>query len=344
MRRRCLLSNLRSVAVSVLAAILSLLLVSVLVVERSSAAFTDTSQTPGNSFSADTLAPPTGISATGGSSVTLSWTATVDTYALGHRVLRASSAGGPYSPIADVTPRSTTTYLDTPAPGVYYYVIRAYTGLWESVDSVEVAATVTAGVGGIALGAVSSTQGNGPTLSVSHTIGSGANRILVVGVASEREPVLSATYAGQSLTKIGSQDDPANESRAELWYLLNPPVGTANVVVTLSNNRETVIGATSWTGVNQTTPLGTLSTANGNSGTASVNVASATGEVVVDVAANIDAGLLTVGPGQTQHWNRNDVDVTGGHSNEPGAATVTMSWAMPSDFWAIVAVPLKPAP
>ncbi len=90
-----------------------------------------------NSFTADILAPPTGLTAACGTTITLDWTATVNTYATGHRVFRATTPGGPYSQIAQITPRTTVTYDDTPAPGTYYYVVRAYYQSWESVDSNE---------------------------------------------------------------------------------------------------------------------------------------------------------------------------------------------------------------
>ena len=90
-----------------------------------------------NSFTADILAPPTGLTAACGTTITLDWTATVDTYATGHRVFRATTPGGPYSQIAQITPRTTVTYDDTPAAGTYYYVVRAFYLSWESVDSNE---------------------------------------------------------------------------------------------------------------------------------------------------------------------------------------------------------------
>jgi hypothetical protein len=96
-----------------------------------------------NDFNADTLDPPTGLTATGGASITLNWTATPDTYAGGHRVLRGTTTGGPYTQIAEVTPRTTVTYNDAPAAGTYYYVVRAYYQSWESANSNEASATKT---------------------------------------------------------------------------------------------------------------------------------------------------------------------------------------------------------
>jgi hypothetical protein len=96
-----------------------------------------------NAFNADTLNPATSLGATGGASISLSWTATSDTYASGHRIFRSSTSGSGYAQIAEVTPRTTTVYVDSPSAGTYYYVVRAYYQNWESVDSNE----ATAGVG-----------------------------------------------------------------------------------------------------------------------------------------------------------------------------------------------------
>ena len=106
------------------------------------ALFTDTFSVGSNAFTTDNLDPPTSLTATGGTSVDLSWTATVDTYASGHRVLRGTASGGPYTQIAEVTPRTTTTYTDNPADGTYYYVVRAFYQNWESANSNEASATV----------------------------------------------------------------------------------------------------------------------------------------------------------------------------------------------------------
>ncbi|MBI1886016.1 MAG: hypothetical protein HYS09_06865 [Chloroflexi bacterium] len=114
-----------------------------LLVAGALALFTDTFANGSNTFTTDSLDPPTGLSATGGSSITLNWTATADTYASGHRVFRSTTTGGPYSQIAEVTPRTTTTYTDNPAAGTYYYVMRAFYQSWESANSNEASATKT---------------------------------------------------------------------------------------------------------------------------------------------------------------------------------------------------------
>ncbi|MGH9260916.1 MAG: hypothetical protein ACRD08_13630, partial [Acidimicrobiales bacterium] len=133
----------------------------------------------------------------------------------------------------------------------------------------------------------------------------------------------------------------------ELWYLVNPPVGTANVTLTASASRNLSGGAMTFTGVHQTTPVGTPDSVGGQSNSTSVTVSSATGEMVVDVVAQRDPstmGTLTVGPGQTERYRRDhtNTNMRIAGSTEAGAASVTMSWTFTLDpRHAQVAVPLR---
>lgn len=197
----------------------------------------------------------------------------------------------------------------------------------------------------------SSSNGSTASLSWSHQVVSGSNRILIVGVSNRGAKVVnSVSYGGTALTQIGFQNGGGNSSRADLWYLLNPPIGTASVVVSLAASTAVAAGATSFSGVDQTAPLGTKNSSGNSSTTASVVVSSAIGELVVDaVSATGDASTLTVGGGQTQRWNNktgtSGGDAIGAGSTADGAASVTMSWTLGvSKSWAVIAVPLKPAP
>ncbi len=105
------------------------------------ASFSNSTSSDANSFGSGIMAPATGLLSSCGATIALDWTATADTYATGHRVFRSTTAGGPYGQIAEITPRTTVTYDDTPAAGVYYYVVRAYYLSWESSDSSEVLAS-----------------------------------------------------------------------------------------------------------------------------------------------------------------------------------------------------------
>ena len=142
----------------------------------------------------------------------------------------------------------------------------------------------------------------------SHTC-SGSNRILIVGVSMLSvvgSSVSSITYNGVALTKIRSDASVSGAVRTELWRLVNPATGANTVAVTLSAALDSISGAQSFTGVNQTSPIEV------NAGASATNVGAADatvdlttindGEMVVDVVATNDTAI-TIGASQTQRWN-----------------------------------------
>jgi hypothetical protein len=105
--------------------------------------FTDTA-TSSASFAADTLAPPTGLAATGGATVTLTWTPSADTYATGYAIYRSATSGTGYVLDSTVTPGTATTSTDSPGAGTWYYVVRTTYASWTSAISNQATAVVTA--------------------------------------------------------------------------------------------------------------------------------------------------------------------------------------------------------
>ena len=178
----------------------------------------------------------------------------------------------------------------------------------------------------------------GTSLTFSHVVGSGSDRLLLVGVVipDTSQPVPSVTYGGVPLTAVLISVD------TSFWYLLNPPTGTANVVVTWTNSGYGAAGSTSWTNVSQITPFGTGVAATGTSTTPSVTVTSATGEFVVDTVHIVGTNVATKDVTQTENWN-----VLGARrsasSRETGAASVAMDWSLaaPAVAWRIIAIPVK---
>ena len=96
-------------------------------------------ETAAATFSSEVLDPPTNLSVSGPLLVkTLTWTATVDTRATGYLVFRSTTSGGPYSLVATVTPRTTTSYVDVVVGlGTRFYVLQSYYGSWTSVNSAQ---------------------------------------------------------------------------------------------------------------------------------------------------------------------------------------------------------------
>lgn len=232
------------------------------IVHASGAAFTDLEASSGNSWSSDTMDAPTALNVSGGSTVTLGWTATSDTYASGHRVLRSVTSGGPYTQIAELTPRTTVAYIDSPPAGTYYYVVRAFYGTWESVDSNEDSAIVTEPIVGLA---------DSWQAGLSHIAGSGSDRLLVFVASNEEQAssgpsISSVSYGGQALTHAVS-DEVSNGSktaRVEIWTLdesgISAAVGTTITPTWTSTPDTPLYSHAVFEEVDQATPTGASAT------------------------------------------------------------------------------------
>jgi len=177
----------------------------------------------------------------------------------------------------------------------------------------------------------------------------GSNLVLVVGVSSWGRLPTSVTYNGVALTLIVIQDTDPNYY-ASLWYLTAPVTGTHDVVVTLDGSNPVIGGATSWTGADQSVPIGASGDATGTSTAPSVAISSATGEIVLDVLCShrLDALTASGGADQIERWNDSynyfsSRIMLGAGSSEAGAASVTMSWTLSvSVTWGIAAAAIKP--
>lgn len=188
------------------------------------------------------------------------------------------------------------------------------------------------------------------SIAMNHTVGSGANRLLIVSVAIERNDatVSAVTYAGQPLSFLGRLTDPGVGATQELWGRLAPNSGTNQVVVTLNNSAAVVVGAVSFANVDQTNAIaaGQLFSSSGGT-TASGSIASAANQLVLaTLAANDEVGSVTAGAGQTARWNVvNAADVIGAASTRTGnAASTTMSYTFTNPGrWVLGIIALRPA-
>jgi uncharacterized repeat protein (TIGR01451 family) len=209
----------------------------------------------------------------------------------------------------------------------------------------------------VALDAVSSVTKFDPigTVSVSHTTGTGTNRLMLVGISFEDDNtaglgISGVTYNGQALTFVDRQLS-SQEAGCEIWRLVNPPSGPGTVQVTTTGSAAgdaIFVGVATFSGVDQSTPLGTPAKASGTGTSASVTTVSGPGEIVFDVLAVDDARSASPDGAQTVRWNgiagTADTDgVRAGASTKAGAASVTTTWTIGSDAWSLCAVPIKPA-
>lgn len=183
----------------------------------------------------------------------------------------------------------------------------------------------------------------------SFVTGSGSNRYMGVWVEfikAEPKSITSVTYHGVPLTfRHTKLSDNETFIRMEYWDLVAPDTGTWDVVITPNATGRLAWIVSTWTDVDQSTPRGTIASADDATAgvTATVDASSASGEVVVDGVCVAASVTLTPDGSQTPQAEIETNDPIG-HSSKAGATTTTMTWTIGgSTNWIIVAVPLKPA-
>lgn len=104
----------------------------------------------------------------------------------------------------------------------------------------------------------------GTSLSYSYTVGSGTNRLLLVGVTAALVTP-TVTYNSVSMTLVASQVYNFGGQSGYLYALVAPATGSNTVLITVGTSTAIVSTAVSYTGVNQSTTPDASSTSFSNS-------------------------------------------------------------------------------
>jgi len=212
--------------------------------------------------------------------------------------------------------------------------------LWPAASLAQVAYDSSCSVGG----------SNVSSISCNLTV-SGSNRALSQGVTFFRNfntTVGSGAYNSVATTAVPSGETNNGSNFVHLRYLIAPDTGTNSCGITYGGNAafDGGLACISYTGVDQTTPIGTANTATGTSTAPSVTVASVgADDVVVDQLTIVHSGTLSVGANQTERVNA--ISPSGFlkyvASTQDGADGGVMSWSnSTSQAWSIASVAFKP--
>ncbi len=143
-------------------------------------------------------------------------------------------------------------------------------------------------------------------VSWSHTV-TGVNRLLMVSVGFRNyTTVSSVTYGGANLTHlIDNASGSGNFARVEIWYLLNPNIGTDTISVNLVSADYVSVGGVTFNVVDQSSPLGVGATNSGvGVSNASVSVGSSVGNIIYDaVSFWASGGSWVPGIGETDLYD-----------------------------------------
>ena len=169
-------------------------------------------------------------------------------------------------------------------------------------------------------------NGSPATLTFAHTTAASTNLLMIVGVSinitnNNAATVSSVTWNGTALTLLGAHNDTGGTRRVEMWYQLAPATGTHNVVVRVNTggvNEGVVAAALTFTGVDQTVPLGTFVSADGTNGAAvQLDVPSVVNGLILDTFATDGTQTVTTPGPQVSRWN-----VQRGNNTNPGVVGV----------------------
>ncbi|SMH71441.1 exported protein of unknown function [Candidatus Nitrosotalea okcheonensis] len=319
---------------------------------------------PSNTASATTQNAPVSVpqsptnltaSAISSSQINLSWTAPSNnggSAITGYKIERSTDSGITWSTVVANTASVSTTYSDTGlAPNTAYtYRVSAINSVGTGSPSNTASATTSSSTttGSIILNSVKTTSGTVSSLPYQITlsnvnVGTGTNRLLVVGVTANNQFVTSVTFGGTQLTKAVRS---FHNDYTGFWYLTNPS-GTGNIVVTMDGSTSVVVGAYSFSGVDQTTPIPTNIT-NYDAAASSPTISITTqypNSWVLDLPA-IYGGVTLGSPTCTQQWNINMPSaITGASSSsvKTSAGLTTCGWTASGsgDLWDDAAIEIK---
>lgn len=161
---------------------------------------------------------------------------------------------------------------------------------------------------------------------------------------------------GTALTQVGATIASGANMKLAMARLIAPATGSKTLYGELSGTTdEFCVGAVSFTGAHQVTPLGTAVTNSATGGASPVTatasaIGSAVGELVIDACFCTTQGgtgdTVAVGAGQTLQWEQESIGAfsAGTQSTEPGAASVDMTEVFTGSggmSWGIIGVSIK---
>lgn len=185
-----------------------------------------------------------------------------------------------------------------------------------------------------------------PTLTWSHT-SSGIDRGLVVEIETEQlGTVTGVTYNGIPLTQQVTITDAPNNLRNEIWFLIAPPVGSYNIIVSVAPNSFLTCFAQTIEGVNQTSPVGATQTGAGSSVTPTLTLnTTADFSLIIDSLCSIGITAYTAGAGQTSNGSELTASRRGASSLQIAGSTpdavIMNGTIVPSSPWLTTAIEIK---
>lgn len=187
------------------------------------------------------------------------------------------------------------------------------------------------------------------TITYSHVV-TGADVVLVAWVGIFQDVALTGTVSAISYNGVAMTQAivPTNQvaMEGEMWYLINPATGSHTFSVTVTGATDGIRVATaSFTGVDQSSPLGVTATSVGSSGNPAISITTATANSV-SVSGLVRFGNTAITASTFTNMvraNANNVTLTFDYNlnTTAGSYTNTQTGTVSQD-WIMGVIELKP--
>lgn len=170
------------------------------------------------------------------------------------------------------------------------------------------------------------------TLASKTTAGTNRCGIVHIGWYNSSESITGVTWGGSAMTHIVTILETTGWGLgASIYRIIAPATASSSVVVTFDLAADVAACASSYTGVDQTTPISnsaSMTTTSSVASPATLACTSASGEMVADAwSIDFNNPPYAVGAGQTEVMNGSTAGCYGLGSYEASTgASVTMSW------------------
>jgi hypothetical protein len=188
----------------------------------------------------------------------------------------------------------------------------------------------------------------GSSIGPIHTMSASTNRLLLCGVSGNDAggSTVTVAYNGASMASIGFAQM-TGIYHVEVFALTAPATGANTVSVNSNQTSDYVVGCISFTGVDQTTPLGTVVTENHTNTTLSSEIAIPTGGMGASFGFDREPG--NCGAHTSSNTERYDLcdagsNIGGFGSTSSSPGSVSMVWTgLAGHYVGQVAVPINAA-
>jgi hypothetical protein len=177
------------------------------------------------------------------------------------------------------------------------------------------------------------------TITFAHTpVGAPGAVVVSLGCWFDPGAFTAATYGGQALTAHPDSPVVSTNVRVYMWYLLNPPAGVQNVVLTWTNSGLVAYGCIS---ALYASSAGAHGKGTNGSGDPTVTLASGAGLLIDGALADNNPTSLDVGADQTKRCGQTIFNRKWGMSSQPGPSNGIMSWTSDGVNSGVIALELR---